>query len=255
MLASTIESSSAPMTRNARNASRNALYEVLSFLESRAEGDEWYCPSYLASKDGLDLPGGTVRAMLKKLLETGKVLCDVRGKYHFYASVKRMSDDFNRLLKTHGTAKKWQIHGLTLKISAKDVGLESFPSVMGNTTPLGGKEPLSPLSSMLRDHFGVKDCGRTSFQLSAGTLTVWCGCTLEPMDYDRFVLWLTRVDTWLELHALTQIRENLLKWKVVQYGLNDDFVSVDSSKEVSITLKSFDSFIARVYSKPALGRM
>lgn len=244
---------STPMTRNGCNASRNALVEVLSFLESRAIGDEWYCPSYLASKNCLDLPGGTVRAMLKKLLNQNKVLCEIRGKYHFYASVKRISNDFNRLLKTHGTAKKWQIHALTLKISAKDVGLESFNSVMRNTTPLTGQQPLSPLSSMLRDHFGVKDRGLTTFQLSANTLTVWCGCTLEPMDYDRFVLWLTRVDAWLELHGLTQIRDNLLKWKVVQYGLNDDFIAVDNSKEVSITLKSFDSFIARVYSKRALG--
>ena len=243
----------APKTCNACNTSRNALVEVLSFLESRATGDEWYCPSYLASKSCLDLPGGTVRGMLKKLLADNKVLMDNRGKYHFYASAKRMSDDFNRLLKTHGTAKKWQIHGLTLKISAKDVGLKSFHSVMCNTTPLGGTEVLSSLAPLLREHFGVKDHGLTTFQLSVDTLVVWCGCTLEPMDYDRFVLWLTRVDTWLELHGLTQVRDNLLKWKVVQYGLNEDFIAVDNSKGVSITLKAFDSFIARVYSKPALG--
>jgi hypothetical protein len=87
---------SAPKNYNACNASRNALVEVLSFLESRATGDEWYCPSYLASKSCLDLPGGTVRGMLKKLLADNKVLMDNRGKYHFYASAKRMSDDFNR---------------------------------------------------------------------------------------------------------------------------------------------------------------
>ena len=113
---------SAPMTYNACNAS----VEVLSFLESRVTGDEWFCPSYLASKDGLNLPDGTIRSVLKKLLADNKVIMENRGKYHFYASTKRLSDDFNRLLKTHGTAKKWQIHGLTLKITAKDVGLGVF---------------------------------------------------------------------------------------------------------------------------------
>lgn len=253
MTATNTVTPSAPMTYNACNASRNALVEVLSFLESRATGDEFYCPSYLASKNGLDLPGGTIRSVLKKLLAENKVFMENRGKYHFYASTKRLSDDFNRLLKTHGTAKKWQIHGLTLKITAKDVGLESFSLSIRNATPHGGQEMLAPLSSMLRDHFGKNGHGLTTFQLSRDTLTVWCGCTLEPMDYDRFVLWLARVDTWLELHGLTQIRENLLKWRVVQYGLNEDFIDVDSSKGVSITLKAFDSFIARVYSKPALG--
>jgi hypothetical protein len=144
---------SAPMTYNACNAS----VEVLSFLESRVTGDEWFCPSYLASKDGLNLPGGTIRSVLKKLLADNKVIMDNRGKYHFYASTKRLSDDFNRLLKTHGTAKKWQIHGLTLKITAKDVGLESFSSSIRNAIPHGGQEMLAPLLSMLREHFGVKD--------------------------------------------------------------------------------------------------
>ncbi len=74
------------------------------------------------------------------------------------------------------------------------------------------------------------------------------------MDYDGFCLSLARVDTWLELHGLSQIRDNFLKWKVVQFGLNDDFINVDESKlPISVTLKAFDSFIARVYNKPALG--
>lgn len=63
----------ASSSNDSSSAKSNALGEVLEFLESRQEGDEWYCPSYLASKECLNLPQGTVRVMLRKLLQNNKV--------------------------------------------------------------------------------------------------------------------------------------------------------------------------------------
>ena len=248
---------------NASNAYRNALVRgkslcsVLEFLESRPTDDEWHCPFEIASKRCLNMPSGTVRASLKKLLDQNMVTRDIRGKYHLYAATRHFRGDFNRLIKTHPTGKLWEAHGITMKLEAKDVGLESFPINLCNMTPLGGQTILSEPKARkkgepFRESYGVKDRGRTSIQVSEDTLMVYCGCTLEPMDYDRFLSWLKGLEVYLELKGLPRIDGNLYKWKIVECGFSQDGVQVENSK-VSICLKTYDSWLARVYSKPSLG--
>lgn len=233
---------------NGCNASANASwYVVLDFLQNRPKGDEWFCPKVLASKKYLNIPEGTVRRSLKILLEKRLVLRMDKGRLHFYAAARLMDGDFNRLIHAYGTSNKWQVHGLTLKLQAKDVDLEDFSQLIANARPLGGE------GWVVRESYGVRDKGLTSFQLSRETLMVWCGCSLEPMDYDRFCLWLKGLDMWLLCHGWARIEGNLRKWSVVEFGLNDDFKVVRVDKGICVTLKSFQGFLARIYDKPELG--
>lgn len=220
---------------------------ILEFLQNRPEGDWWYSPKVLASKGCLDIPYGTVRRVLRKLLKKGLVVNDKKGIVSFYAAAKHWTGDFNRLIKTYGAKKKWHIHGLTMKLEAEDIGLNTFPFYPVQKVPHGG------VGKVVREHYGVAERGLTSLQLSKGTMTVWCGCTLEPMDYDRFVLWLKGLDTWLMCHGWARIEGNLRHWKVVQLGLNDDFTAARVDRGICVTLQGFQGFLARVYDKPELG--
>jgi len=235
---------------NARNASCNAQYKVSEFLESRPIGDEQWCPKKIAK--ALDIPDGTVRSALKRLKDKGKVAWFPKGIIHLYASTKKTSDDFNRLFKVHGTGKRYEIHGLTLKLEAKNTGVEDFTEFMCNRVPGGGQTLVS--NAVVLDSFGVKDKGQTSFQLWRSTLMVYCGCSLKPMDYDGFLLWLARVDGWLNCRKWPSIEANLNRWMVVQYGLNDDHkVFRNDSPTRACSIKGFESWFARVYEKEGRG--
>lgn len=227
-------------TANATNASANAYYRVLDFLESRLEGDEQWSPKVIAKE--LDIPEGTVRWCLKKAKENGRVFYIPKGRVHLYASTRRFSDDFNRLFKAYGTKQRYEIHGLTLKLTAKSMGKRSF----ANTIPLGG---------MVRSkipYFG----GETSFQLSKTTFMVYGGFTDRPLDYDRFVLWLSAVDGYCHAKGWPSIEGNMECWKVVQYGLNQDRKRFrNDSPTRCVSLQGFKNWFARVYEKEELGVM
>ena len=225
-------------TSNATNASANAYYRILNFLESRLIGDEQWSPKVIAKE--LDIPEGTVRWCLKKAKNNGKVFYIPKGRVHLYASTRRFSDDFNRLFKAYGTKQRYEIHGLTLKLTAKSMGKRGFV----NAIPLGGM-----LRNKLDYHGGV-----TSFQLSKTTFMVYGGFTDRPLDYDRFVLWLSMVDGFCNAKGWPSVEGNLRCWKVVQYGLNQDRKRFrNDSLTRCVSLQGFKNWFSRVYEKEELG--
>jgi hypothetical protein len=146
---------------NVTNTSTNAYGCILDFLESRPSSDAYWCPKIIAEELGLNV--STVRWALKRLLDDSKVFWIPKGRVHLYASTRRFSDDFTRLMKLHPPTRRYEIHGLTLKITAENLGKKSF----ANAVPVG---------SVVRDGWkGVGGAGtrETRFQLSAGTLMVY----------------------------------------------------------------------------------
>lgn len=215
---------------NTTNTSANTYYTVLSFLEAQPE--EW-TPFQLAKE--LRMPRGTVGWVLKQLKEDGKVFFIPRGKIHCYAATRRFTDDFNRMFKAYPTDRRYEIHGLSLK-------LQGFT----NTIPLGG-------GGVVRDGF---DCygGHVSFQLSRETFMVWGRFTDAPLDWDRFVLFLSAVDGFCLARNWERIEGNIQKWKVVQYGFNRDWKRFrNDSPTKCLSLQGFKHWFARCYQKEGLG--
>lgn len=223
---------------NASNAPANAYYRILQFLETRPSGDEYWCPKLISIE--LEMPQGTTRYVLKKLKEQGKVIYTPKGKIHLYASARRFSDDYNRLFKVHGAKERYEIHGLTLKIEAKTLGLENFANVI----PQGG---------VLRDKFAYFG-GETSFQISHETFMVWGGFSERPLDYDRFLLWLSAVDGFCRAKGWPVFQGNFGRWFIVQYGFNRDWMRFrNDSPTRCVSLQGFEKWFARVYDKKELG--
>jgi hypothetical protein len=223
---------------NVTNASANAYGCVLDFLESRPSSDAYWCPKIIAEELGLNV--STVRWALKKLIAAGKVFWIPKGRVHLYASTRRFSDDFTRLMKLHPPTERYEIHGLTLKITAESLGKKSF----ANAIPVGG---------VVRDGWkgvGGAGTGETRFQLSAGTLMVYGSFTNLSLDFDRFLVWLARVDGFLAARKWTRVDGNLRLWVVCQFGLNRDFrrFRVDGLVK-SVSLQSFQDWFARIYDK------
>lgn len=215
---------------NAANAPTNAEWKILSFLEARPE--EW-TPTQIA-KELKPMPIGTVRWALMKLKQKGKVFCRPEGIVHFYAATRRFTDDFNRMFKAYGTKNKYEIHGLTLKLSGD----------FANAIPQGG---------VVRDGFDYYG-GRVSFQLSRETMMVWGSFTGRPLDFDRFVLWLAAVDGFCRARGWPIIEGGLAVWRVVQYGFNRDWKRFrNDSPTRCVSLQGFKSWFARVYEKEGLG--
>ena len=223
---------------NVTNASTNAYGYILDFLESRPSSDAYWCPIIIAKE--LELNVSTVRWALKKLLNNNKVFWIPKGKVHLYASTRRFSDGFTRLMKLHPPTQRYEIHGLTLKITAESLGKKSF----ANAIPVGG---------VVRDGWkGVSGVGtgETRFQLSAGTLMVYGSFTNLSLDFDRFLVWLARVDGFLAARKWPRIDGNLRLWVVCQFGLNRDYrrFRADGLAK-SISLQSFQNWFARIYDK------
>lgn len=215
---------------NASNASTNAQYKVLSFLEAQPE--EW-TPTQIA-KELKPMPIGTIRWALKKLKENGKVFYRPEGIVHFYAATRRFTDDFNRMFKAHGTKNKYEVHGLSLKLSGD----------FANVIPQGG------VVRAKFDYYG----GVTSFQVSRETLMVWGSFTSRPLDFDRFVLWLAAVEGFCRARGWVGFEGNLERWKVVQYGFNRDWKRFrNDSPTRCVSLQGFHNWFARVYEKEGLG--
>jgi len=228
---------------NASNGFPNAQYRVLSFLEAQPE--EW-TPTVLAKE--LRMPKGTVRWALKRLKEQGKVVYRRVGIVHLYGASKRFSDDFNRMFKQYRTDKLYQIHGLTLKRMGD----------FANALPLGGMDESSVSGDGVRggvlrwgfDWFG----GKVSFQLSAGTLVVYGSFTECPLDYDRWVLFLSCLDGHLSAKGLPRILDEMGLWLVVQYGFNRDWKRFRNDKPTEcVSVQGFTQWFARIYNKKPLG--
>jgi hypothetical protein len=223
---------------NVTNASANAYGCILDFLESRPSSDAYWCPKIIAEELGLNV--STVRWALKRLLENNKVFWIPKGRVHLYASTRRYSDDFTRLMKLHPPTERYEIHGLTLKITAESLGKKSF----ANAIPVGG---------VVHDGWkgvGGAGTGETRFQLSAGTLMVYGSFTNLSLDFDRFVVWLARVDGFLAARKWPRVDGNMGLWVVCQFGLNRDYrrFRVDGLVK-SISLQSFQDWFARIYDK------
>jgi hypothetical protein len=138
------------------------------------------------------------------LKKNGKVFCTPRGKVHFYAATRQFADDFNRMFKAYPTDMLYEIHGLSLKLSGD----------FTNRIPQGG--------GVVRDSFDYYG-GRTSFQVSAETLMVWGSFTERPLDWDRFLLWLSAVEGFCRARGWPGFEGNAGRWMVVQYGFNRDW--------------------------------
>jgi hypothetical protein len=225
------------------NALTNAcVYDsVLNFLETSplSSALDFY-PAKIAVELGLN--PSTVRGVLKEMLKDHKVMVYPKGREHYYCATKRYSDEFTRLMKIYPVSERWELHGLTLKLEAKELGLEYFT----NTLPVGGviKE---------RGWVGVggQGTGETSFQLSRCTLMVYISCSLAPLDYDGWMLWLKQVDGYLCAKQWPRLLgDNFRFWVQCQTGLNHDHqkVRVDSYVH-AVSLQVFDEFFARVYNK------
>ncbi len=227
---------------NVTNASANAYGCILGFLESRPSSDAYWCPTIIAKELGLNV--STVRWTLKKLLDDSKVFWVPKGRVHLYASTRRFSDDFTRLMKLHPPTERYEIHGLTLKVTAESLGKKSF----ANAIPVGG---------VVRDGWkgvGGVGTGETRFQLSAGTLMVYGSFTNLSLDFDRFLVWLARVDGFLAARRWPRVDGNLRLWVVCQFGLNRDYrrFRVDGLVR-SVSLQSFQDWFARIYDKELPG--
>ena len=237
---SLLQSQSNGVGTNTSNGFSNTCLRLLNYMEART--DE-ITPSQLAKE--LALPGGTVRWGLQKLHRSGKVIQRRVGIYSFYCASKQFSDDFTRLYKMHGATEKYQIHGLTLKLEG------DFSSFFTNTIPLGGA-PIFGRGSGGVDRWCVPYLGKrwVSFQLSRATLMCWVDCSLAPLDYDEFLLFMCFVDGHLAGRGLPTMRVNLEGWRVVQYGLNKDYrVFRNDSPTRAVSLKGFSDWFARCYEK------
>jgi hypothetical protein len=104
----------------------------LDFLEQNPSNDAYWCPKNIAGELGLNC--NTVRWALKQLLNDSKAFWIPKGKVHLYASTRRFSDDFNRLMKVHPPTERYEIHGITLKITAESLGKKALT----NAIPVGG---------------------------------------------------------------------------------------------------------------------
>jgi len=214
---------------NRTNTSANTHYRVLSFLEAQAE--EW-TPQQLSKE--LRMPRGTVGWVLSELKKNGKVFFRPAGKIHFYAATRQFTDDFNRLFKAYDTNKLYEIHGLSLKLEGD----------FTNMIPQGG---------VVRDGFDYYG-GRTSFQLSAETFMVWGSFTDRPLDWDRFLLWLSAVDGFCRAQGWPVFEGYFRKWLVVQYGFNRDWKRFrNDSPTKCVSLQGFKTWFARVYQKEEKG--
>ncbi len=227
---------------NATNASANAYYAVLDFLEQKPSSDAYWCPKLIAEELGLNF--STVRWALRQLLKDNKVFWVPKGKIHLYASSRRFSDDFSRLMKLHPPKNRYEIHGLTLKITAECLGKKAF----ANAIPVGG---------IVRDGWkgvGGDGTGETRFQLSAKSLVVYGSFTNLSLDFDRFLVWLARVDGFLAARKWPRLEGQLKLWVVCQFGLNKDFRRFRADGLVkAFSLQSFQDWFARVYDKELPG--
>ena len=227
---------------NATNASANAYYAVLDFLEQKPSSDAYWCPKLIAEELGLN--SSTVRWALRQLLRDNKVFWIPKGKIHLYASTRRFSDDFSRLMKLHPPKNRYEIHGLTLKITAESLGKKAF----ANAIPVGG---------VVRDGWkgvGGDGTGETRFQLSAKSLVVYGSFTNLSLDFDRFLVWLARVDGFLAARKWPRVEGQLKLWVVCQFGLNKDFRRFRADGFVkAFSLQSFQDWFARVYDKELPG--
>jgi hypothetical protein len=170
------------------------------------------------------------------------VFCVPKGKITLYASTKRFSDEFQRLAKIHPTTERPEVHGITLKLEAKELQLEQFT----NALPVGGV-----VRERGWDGVGGVNTGETSFQLSRCTLMVYLSCSLAPLDYDGWLQWLKQVDGYLLAKKWPRLLgENFRFWVECQLGINFDEknVRVDSFTE-AISLQVFDDWFARCYRK------
>jgi hypothetical protein len=227
---------------NATNASANAYYVVLDFLEQKPSSDAYWCPKLIAEELGLNF--STVRWALRQLLRDNKVFWVPKGKVHLYASSRRFSDDFSRLIKLHPPKNRYEIHGLTLKITAESLSKKAF----ANAIPVGG---------VVRDGWkgsGGDGTGETRFQLSAKSLLLYGSFTNLSLDFDRFLVWLARVDGFLAARKWPRIEGQLKFWVVCQFGLNKDFRRFRADGLVkAFSLQSFQDWFARVYDKELPG--
>lgn len=218
-------------------ASTNAYYRVLDFLEGQ---DEEWTPTMIARE--LDMPKGTVRWALHKLRERGKVIYRKVGINSFYAATKRFSDEFVRLFKQHKTDNRYEVHGLTLKITGD----------FANAVSLGGGGCSGDMG-VVRWKFHYRKC-RVSFQLSRSTFLVYVSCSDKPLDYDAFLLLLSAIDGHLLSKGLPTILDNMVRWKVVQYGFNRDWKRFrNDSPTECVSVQGFSQWFARVYNKKPLG--
>jgi hypothetical protein len=226
------------LVTNTTNTSTNAYYAVLDFLEQKPSSDAYWCPKLIAEELGINC--STVRWALKQLLKDNKVFWIPKGKVHLYASSRRFSDDFSRLIKIHPPKNRYEIHGLTLKITAESLGKKAF----ANAIPVGG---------VVRDGWkgvGGEGTGETCFQLSAKSLMVWGSFTNLSLDFDRFLVWLARVDGFLAARKWPRIEGQLKLWVVCQFGLNKDYRRFRADGLVkAFSLQSFEDWFARVYDK------
>ena len=223
-------------------SSNTCVYDlVLNFLEtSPLSGSLDFYPAKIASE--LELNPSTVRGVLKEMLKDHKVMVYPKGREHYYCATKRYSDEFTRLMKIYPVSERWELHGLTLKLEAKELGLQCFP----NTLPVGG---------IIKEKgwvgVGGQGTGETSFQLSRCTLMVYISCSLAPLDYDGWLLWLKQVDGYLCAKQWPRLLgENFRFWVQCQTGLNHDHQKVRIDSYVrAVSLQVFDEFFARVYGK------
>jgi len=214
---------------------------VLNFLEtSPLSGSLDFYPAKIASELGLN--PSSVRGVLKEMLKDHKVMVYPKGREHYYCATKRYSDEFTRLMKIYPVSERWELHGLTLKLKAEDLGLDQFT----NTLPVGGVIQEQGWAGV-----GGQYTGETSFQLSRCTLMVYISCSKAPMDYDGWMLWLKQVDGYLCAKQWPRLLgENFRFWVQCQTGLNHDHqkIRVDSYVQ-AVSLQVFDEFFARVYGK------
>jgi hypothetical protein len=225
------------------NTSTNTcVYDlVLNFLETSPLSTSLdFYPAKIASELGLN--PSTVRGVLADMLKDHRVMVYPKGREHYYCATKRYSDEFTRLMKIYPVSERWELHGLTLKLEAKALGLEGFT----NTLPEGG---------IIREHgwvgVGGLGTGETSFQLSRCTLMVYVSCSMAPLDYDGWMLWLKQVDGYLCAKQWPRLLgENFRFWVQCQTGLNHDHqkIRIDSYAQ-AVSLQVFDEFFARVYGK------
>jgi hypothetical protein len=227
---------------NATNASANAYYLVLDFLEQKPSSDAYWCPKMIAEELGLNC--NTVRWVLRKLLKDNKVFWIPKGKIHLYAPTRQFTDDFSRLMKLHPPKDRYEIHGLTLKITAETLGKKAF----ANAIPVGG---------IVRDGWkgvGGNGTGETRFQLSSKSLVVYGSFTNLSLDFDRFLIWLARVDGFLAARKWPRLDGQLKFWIVCQFGLNKDSRRFRADGLVkAFSLQSFQDWFARVYDKELPG--
>lgn len=240
---------------NASNASTNVaggssgkLYtKVLDFLEQSPSGIIDWCPKDISDELGLNV--NSVRWVVRKLLKNNKVVSIPKGKFHYYRATKRCDDDVSRLMRTFPLRpERYELHGLTLKLTSEKLGEKMFKKEITNAIPLGG---------MVRCGWkGIAGVGtrETRFQLSRGCLMVWCGCTNMPFDYEGFVTWLARVDGFLAAKGWPRIEGNLEHWELVQFGISKDYRMNQANKLLqSVSLKGTWEWLAEVYEKKMPG--